>query len=210
MQTHLARGMLIVFEGIDGTGKSTQLELLAHVLRKKGYSVVTTREPTDGPYGKKIRNLYVSRENYTREEELELFLSDRKEHVDTLLNPALKNGKIILSDRYYLSTVAYQGAAGLDPEKILEMNSFAPEPDLALLFQATPTITTQRITQKRGDSLNDFEQLESLQKVATIFDQLELSYIQRIDATGTIENIHGLVMGAVEKILLHYQYSEQE
>ncbi len=210
MPAPLVKGVLIVFEGIDGTGKSTQLELLADSLIERGLPVITTREPTDGPTGRKIRELYISRNSVTRQEELELFLLDRKEHVETLLLPALSDGKIILCDRYYLSTVAYQGAAGHDPATLLELNSFAPKPDLALIFQATPKTTTERITQKRGNSLNDFEQIESLQKVATIFDTLELPYIRRIDASGSIDNIQSLVLSEVDDVLIQYQYVDPE
>ena len=130
------KGILIVFEGTDGTGKSTQLQLFSHYLQDKGYPVVTTREPTEGQYGKQIRELYVNRSKYSQDEELELFLADRREHVQDFLAPALAQGKVILCDRYFLSTAAYQGARGFDPEEILELNHFAPDPDLALLFQA--------------------------------------------------------------------------
>ncbi|NOQ46214.1 MAG: dTMP kinase, partial [Desulfobulbaceae bacterium] len=87
------RGLLIAFEGIDGTGKSTQLHMLARYLQEQGFAVVETREPTNGPYGKKIRVLYVDRGRCTLEEELELFIRDRRQHVDELIVPALSKGK---------------------------------------------------------------------------------------------------------------------
>ncbi len=77
MDDNEKKGLLIVFEGTDGTGKSTQLQLLYKVLHDEGYPVVATREPTDGKYGRKIRQLYINREEYSHEEELELFLEDR-------------------------------------------------------------------------------------------------------------------------------------
>ncbi len=191
------KGLLIVFEGTDGTGKSTQLQLLYKVLHDKGYPVVATREPTDGKYGREIRQLYVNRKKFSHEEELELFLADRREHVDELLNPALRNGKIILCDRYFLSTAAYQGAIGFDPETILNRNSFAPDPDLALLFQTPVDIGVTRIVSDRGDTLNDFEQIESLKKVAEIFSGIDRPYIKKIDATDSIESVHQTVMGHI-------------
>jgi dTMP kinase len=194
-------GKLIVFEGIDGTGKTTQLSLLAKTLSDHGLPVISTREPTDGKYGKKIRELYRNRESISRREELELFLADRREHVRELLNPALLAGKIVLCDRYVLSTVAYQGAAGLDIEEILVQNNFAPIPDLALLFQASPETGIARITGKRGEALNDFEQADTLARVAEIFASLKQPYIHRIDATGTIATIHKSVVDAVKHIL---------
>ena len=129
----LSRGVLIVFEGIDGTGKSTQLALLSSSLKKDGYDVITTREPTDGRYGRQIRALYSNRVSVSREQELDLFLSDREEHVNEVIGPSLALKRIVLCDRYFLSTAAYQGAAGFDPLAIIERNNFAPMPDLALL-----------------------------------------------------------------------------
>ncbi len=193
----LPKGQLIVFEGIDGTGKSTQLQLLADHLMRQGYSVVKTKEPTDGEFGKQIRELYLKRKEVTREEELYLFLRDRKDHVERLLNPSLAKNKIVLCDRYFLSTIAYQGAAGLAVEEIAQKNTFAPPPDIALLFQLNPQSSIERITQKRGDSLNDFEQEDSLKMVAKIFNSLEFPYIRHINADQPIETVHEAVLSVV-------------
>ncbi|MBW1635069.1 MAG: dTMP kinase [Deltaproteobacteria bacterium] len=201
MGEEIKKGLLIVFEGTDGTGKSTQLKLLFNVLHGEGYPVLATREPTDGQYGKKIRELYVKREEYSPEEELELFLADRKEHVNNLLIPALKQGKIIVCDRYFLSTAAYQGALGFDPETVLARNSFAPDPDLALIFHAPVDTGITRITSARGDTLNDFEQTENLEKVAEIFAAVHRPYIERIDASGSIESVHQEVLNHVYTLL---------
>lgn len=195
------RGVLIVFEGTDGTGKSTQLSLLADYLQSNHYPVVTTREPTDGKYGQQIRRLYLKRDCCTPREELDLFLADRKEHVDTLIGPALARGKIVLCDRYYLSTVAYQGALGFDVAELLALNSFAPVPDMALLFHAPLGTAQKRITTGRGEAPNDFEQLENLQKVAAIFDSLSLSFIHKISAQGSIEDVHSRVLAQVLPII---------
>jgi dTMP kinase len=194
-------GLLIVFEGTDGTGKSTQTKLLATDLEERGYAVVSTFEPSNGIYGKQIRALFTNRKKVSREEELELFLADRKDHVDSLIAPSLKSGKIILCDRYYLSTIAYQGAAGIDPAYILARNDFAPVPDLAILFHAPLATGIQRITEGRGEALNDFEKEDYLQKVATQFEQLQLPYIKRIDAARDIETIHHNVLALVNPIL---------
>jgi len=202
------KGILIVFEGIDGTGKSTQMSLLATALKKKGLAVIETREPTDGKFGRQIRELYTNRSDATPEQELELFLADRQEHVDQVLTPGLCQGKIILCDRYFLSTAAYQGAIGFSPAEIIEKNSFAPSPDLALLFYAPPKIGIERITTGRGDTLNDFEKETTLQKVAAIFDSLRLPYIQRIDASGSVDSIHRMVLEAVTPLLRHLNDNE--
>lgn len=195
------RGKLIVFEGTDGTGKSTQLRLLGDYLQDKGHSILTTREPTEGHHGQKIRSLYMDRDRYSREEELELFLADRREHVQQVLAPALEQGKVILCDRYFLSTVAYQGARGFDPEHILELNHFAPDPDLALLFQVPLDTGLSRITSGRGEELNDFEQRDNLARVAAIFSAIKRPYIRPIDARGPIAEVHRLVIECVCPLL---------
>lgn len=197
----LSKGLLIIFEGIDGTGKSTQLQLLADHLNAAGYSTITTREPTNGTYGKKIRQLYINRDGVSKEEELQLFIDDRKEHVAKLLSPSLQEGKIVLCDRYYLSTAAYQGAVGFDPLEIIRMNNFAPTPDIAFLFQLSPDLSIERITSGRGDILNDFEQKESLEKVRTIFNSLELPFIKNIDASLSIDSVHQQIVHKIAPLL---------
>lgn len=203
----LTKGILIVFEGIDGTGKSTQLNLLADALKSQGYPVITTREPTNGVYGQKIRSLYDKRSQVTKEEELELFLQDRREHVENLLTPGLTGKNIILCDRYYLSTIAYQGTVGFDILDLEHKNNFAPKPDIALLFQMSSKDSIERITEKRGDTLNDFEQEETLRKVAQIFDGLMFPYIHRIDATHSIESVHHSIISLVEDYLTEIRTS---
>jgi dTMP kinase len=190
-------GRLIVFEGIDGTGKSTQLPLLAGHLEKLGFTVTITREPTDGVYGRQIRALYSNRDKITPEKELQLFLDDRKEHIKQVIGPDLALGKIVLCDRYYLSTAAYQGANGFNPIEIIRLNSFAPEPDIALIFEQPIETSLERITKSRGEALNDFEQGDTLRKVSAIFDQLDFPCIRRIQSNDSIDNIHQKVIEAV-------------
>jgi dTMP kinase len=165
----MKRGLLIAFEGIDGTGKSTQLPLLADWLRGQGCAVVETREPTDGPYGREIRALYRDRSRVSRQRELELFVLDRRQHVTECILPSLEQGRIVLTDRYYFSTAAYQGAGGSDANAIFAANAFAPEPDLVLLLTLPVDEGVARIRDLRGETLNDFEQQEQLEKVAALF-----------------------------------------
>lgn len=194
-------GRLIVFEGIDGTGKSTQISLLHQYLAGMGYQVLSTREPTDGYFGRKIRELYLNRDQVTQQEELDLFLSDRREHVESLLLPELSAGKIVLCDRYYLSTAAYQGANGFDPIEILRLNDFAPVPDIALLFEISITTSLRRITEGRGEQLNAFEQAEVLTRVKRIFSDLDLPYICHINGEKSIIEIHQDVISAIQPVL---------
>lgn len=196
------RGLLIAFEGIDGTGKSSQLRMLAATLEQLDYQVVITREPTDGPYGRKIRSLFSSRSRITPAEELELFMADRREHVREVIEPALDSGRIVLTDRYYLSTAAYQGAAGQDPETIMAANeSFAPVPDLVLLLTLPPDQSIHRIRTLRGEALNDFEQEETLIRVAAIFAGLDRAYIAPIDAAGSLVEVQDRVETRVRRLL---------
>ena len=195
-------GRLIALEGIDGTGKSTQIALLADVLRKDGLEVVVTREPTDGVYGQQIRRLYQARDTVSRQDELELFLADRRDHVTRLIAPALEQGKIIVTDRYYFSTAAYQGVVGFDPETIICQNElFAPVPDLVILLELSPAQAVMRIQQYRQDSLNHFEQEESLRQVAQVFKALNRDYIKRVDGSQGIDVIHSQIVAQVKACL---------
>ncbi len=201
MHTHAdtgrRKGLLIAFEGIDGSGKSTHLPRLAEYLRSQGHTVVETREPTAGIHGRRIRSLLTNREQLSREEELELFLLDRREHVAQCINPALAAGHIVLTDRYYFSTAAYQGAAGMDPADIFAKNSFAPEPDLVLLLQVPPREGVRRIREQRCERPNDFEQEEQLTRVDTLFASFTQACITRIDSTAPRRTVEERIRQAV-------------
>ncbi len=197
----MSKGLLIAFEGIDGTGKSTQLPLLAAYLRQQGYTVIETREPTTGPYGLKIRGLFQNRQQVSREQELELFVQDRRQHVEECILPALAQGEIVLTDRYYFSTVAYQGAAGCDPAVIFARNSFAPEPDLVLLLTMSAEESVARIRELRGEVLNDFEQLDQLKKVATLFASFSHGCIVCIPAARPVSEVQSAIQAAVQQLL---------
>lgn len=200
------KGILIAVEGIDGTGKSTQIALLAEYLRQKGCTVIETREPTDGPYGKKIRQLFVDRGQCSPEEELELFIEDRRQHVREVIGPALAEGHIVVTDRYYFSTAAYQGAAGHDPDEVFAKNSFAPEPDLVILLTMKPQASLARIKELRGEELNDFEQEDQLHRVAILFDSFRNSCITRIDADASMHQVGQKIQAAVESLLQEKKY----
>lgn len=194
-------GILIAFEGIDGTGKSSQLPLLAGWLREQGLQVVETREPTSGPYGQQIRQLYRNREQVSREQELELFILDRRQHVNECILPALHQGQVVLTDRYYFSTAAYQGAAGCDPVAIFAQNRFAPEPDLVLLLTMPPTESMHRIQGLRGEDLNDFEQQDQLEKVAALFASFQQHCIVRLAADRPFAEVQAAIRDVTSKLL---------
>ena len=108
-----SQGLFIVLEGIDGTGKSSHAKRLASYFSSLGREVVLSREPTDGPWGRKLRDS-ASTGRLEPAEELEYFLRDRREHVEKLIRPALAEGKVVILDRYYFSTMAYLGARAFD------------------------------------------------------------------------------------------------
>ncbi len=160
--------MLIAIEGIDGTGKTTVAKFLRDELEKMGYRAVLLREPTNSEWGIKIKKSMNAR--LSADEELKLFILDRKYNVEKNILPALRSGKIVIMDRYYYSTIAYQGARGIDIEEIKRMNDFAPEPDVVILLDAPPDLCIERI-KKRGER-NSFERLSYLKKVREIFKSL--------------------------------------
>jgi len=186
----LTKGHLFVFEGIDGTGKSTQCKILESWLAEKGIPVLSLREPTDGVWGRKIRRILTEgREGVTREEELEWFINDRKEDVECNILPALKENKIVALDRYYYSTAAYQGALGLDPQEIITVNeSFAPKPDLAFFFKAPLDECLRRIHSTRN-VVSSFEKKEYLEKVQALLDSFDDPVIRPIDGFRSKEEI---------------------
>ncbi len=176
-----APGWLVVIEGIDGAGKSTLVRHFAEHCRAHGLGCVTSGEPTRGLWGQKLRRS-MTEGRLTLAEELDLFLKDRAEHVQTLIQPALQRGDVVVLDRYYLSTAAYQGARGADPAWILAENErFAPLPDLVLLLDFDPAAGLDRI-RARGDAPNTFEELEQLHEVRRIFQSLRRPFIRTINA----------------------------
>ncbi len=173
-------GKLIALEGIDGAGKTTQVSLLSAFLRHAKETVVSSKEPTDGKWGQKIRKS-ATEGRLPLEEEVEAFIRDRREHVDHLIGPGLRGGAFVLVDRYYLSTAAYQGALGIDPESLMKRNEeFAPLPDAAFILEIDVDTALGRIS-RRGYGKNLFELAENLRAVKMCFESLDRPYITRVD-----------------------------
>jgi dTMP kinase len=203
------RGTLIVFEGLDGCGKSTQLRRAAGTLRSRGISPVVTREPTDGAWGRKIRSMARSGEAVSPETELEWFFEDRREHMREVVRPALADGRIVLSDRSYISTVAYQGARGLDAAKILRDSEAEFErPDLILLFEISAREGLDRVHARGGQVEPVFENLPFLERAAEIFATLEVTGLERIDAARSEDAIATEVMASIEAWMSAWKDSE--
>jgi dTMP kinase len=187
-------GRLIAFEGLDGCGKSTQIERLAARLLAAGCEVVTTREPSGFPSGQRIREMARSGEPLAAEEELRWFVEDRRVHVDEVIAPALRAGQIVLTDRYYLSTVAYQGARGFDYQEILgNSEDEFPIPDLVVLLEIDPQIAFERVHARGSEIEGVFEQREFLSKVASVFDALDCTYLERVPGDGEPSQIEAII-----------------
>jgi dTMP kinase len=174
-------GFFVVIEGIDGAGKSTQAKRLGERLTARGEKVVLSREPTMGQWGKQLR-ASAQTGRLSIEEEVELFLKDRREHVNELILPRLREGCVVIVDRYYFSTAAYQGARGVDPQELIRRNEeFAPEPDLLVLFDLPVEDGLSRV-RARGDKADHFEQVEQLRRVREIFLSIDKPYLVKVDA----------------------------
>jgi dTMP kinase len=195
------RGPLLVFEGLDGSGKSTQRARLAARLRAAGHTVRETAEPYEGgSWGPKIRAMARSGEALPPEEELRWFVEQRREHVRERIAPALAAGEVVLCDRYFVSTAAYQGARGLDAEAILAAGEREfPLPDLVLLFEIDVARALARIASRGGPGEPVFERRDFLERVAANFHRLERPYVVRIDASRDEARVEADVAGAVRE-----------
>ncbi len=181
----MSRGRLVALEGLDGSGKSTQLPHVVAALGVDGREVLATREPTDGEWGRKIRVMAQTGELIPPDEELRWFMEDRQQHVQEVIAPALEAGTSVVTDRYFLSTVAYQGARGLDWREILrDSEARFPLPDLAILFEVTAEQGFARVQARAGTPEPGFERVDYLARVAEIFSAVEREYLVRVDGSG--------------------------
>ncbi len=188
--------MLIAIEGIDGSGKTTVAEFLKNRLIEIGYEVILLKEPTDSPWGRKIKESYSSR--LSPEEELELFLKDREYDAKENIIPALEKGMVVIMDRYYYSTIAYQGALGFDTEELRDRNEkIAPKPDLLIVLDLPPEKALKRV-KKRGEP-NEFEKSEYLRKVREIFLSIPEAVV--VDADRETEEVKKEVLEKVIEVL---------
>ncbi len=173
-------GLLIAVEGLDGAGKSTLLKRLARALSEKGHKVLLTREPTEGEWGQKIREHLAAGSKISPQGMAELFLRDRREHAKELLLPGLSERQIILCDRYYLSTMAYQGACELEVEHLKRQNeTWAPVPDLVIYLKVPIEEALARVSKRPFYKPEVFETREFLERVARIYEEA-LKYFKHV------------------------------
>ncbi len=207
------RGKFITFEGIDGSGKSTQLRLLAGDLRMRGLNVLTTLQPGGTPLGRRLRESFLeTEENVHPMAELLLFAADRAQHVNFLIKPALEEGKIVISDRYADATVAYQGAGrGFDEKIVAQVIRLATDglkPDLTLFFDVPIEKAIVR-TNSRSDEESKQNRMD--RENAAFYGRVREAYLKIaerepkrfvvIDASGSIDEVHHKVVEVVGEFL---------
>jgi dTMP kinase len=209
-------GKLITFEGIDGCGKSTQMRLLERYLTDRGFAVVSTREPGGTDLGRKIRSALLdgARGSVEPLAELLLYAADRAQHARQVIMPALAEGKVVLSDRFYDATTVYQGyARGFDLKLVNQLNELATgglKPDLTLLFDLDAETGLER-TRRRGDEAGGTARPDRLdQEPAEFHNRVRKAYLeiaarepQRfrvIPATGPVEETFGLMIKEVRDL----------
>lgn len=203
MEKNTFEGKFIVFEGLDGSGQSTQAGLLREFLMEKDFNVILTKEPTlDSEAGKRIRKILDKEIKVSPKELQELMVEDRKEHLEKVIIPALKEGKIIISDRYFLSTFAFGSADGLDLEWLIEINNQFLYPDTVFLLRVSPSVCIERI-KNRGDRVDLFEKEEKLGDVWKTYkilpDRFENIFV--IDGEKSIEKVFEKVKEIIIKQL---------
>jgi dTMP kinase len=207
------KGKFITFEGIDGSGKSTQLRMLAGDLRAHGIDVITTCEPGGTPLGRHLREAFLeTEETVAPMAELLAFAADRAQHVEFLIKPALAEGRVVISDRYGDATFAYQGAGrGFPEEKVIQVIELATgglKPDLTLFFDIPVEEAIKRMIERDPSHAKKNRMDE---ETADFYARVRKAYLgiakreperfRVIDASGSIEEIHARVTEVVSEIL---------
>jgi dTMP kinase len=209
-------GKFITFEGPEGAGKSTQLKLCARLLRERGFEVVTTREPGGTPLAEKLREIlktHRGEEKLHPETELLLMEAARSQHAREVILPALERGCVVLCDRYYDSTTAYQGSARkIDAELIDQLNIFAAgfrKPDMTLVFDLDIEVGFRRAG-KRQETAGEYDRFEA--ETRTFHQQVregflaiarkEPARVRVIDADGTPEEVSERVRSAINELFV--------
>jgi dTMP kinase len=202
-------GLFVTFEGIDGSGKSTQMQLCAKALEAQGYSVVLTRNPGGTEFGLELRKilLHYPKAVYPTSELL-LFIADRAQHMDEVVLPAVAEGKIVLCDRHIDSTVAYQGyGRGLSLEMIQQLNQIAThdkKPDITILLDGPSDVLAERVTQRgKADRLEgevaDFH--VRVRRGYLALAEAEPKRIQLFNALEAPQVLHQQIMQTLQPLL---------
>ncbi len=192
------KGKLIVFEGLDGSGKTLVASMVAERLRAMGFDVVVSWEPRFEEYKSLIGSLPRDSDEAPFIEAL-LFAADRLLHYVEIVRPALEEGKVVLLDRYYYSSMAYQGSRGVPLDWIREINKYVPRPDLAIYLDVPPE---EGLRRKHGSTWRRFEEIGILERVReTYLSLVEAGELRLVDATRSPKEVVEEVMGLLEPLL---------
>lgn len=204
----MEKGYFISFEGVDGSGKSTQIIKLKNFFEEKGYQVVLTREPGGTDIGEKIRHIILDTANrsMTYMTEALLYAASRAQHVEEVIKPAVESGKIVICDRFVDSSIAYQGYGRQLGDCVDVINRYAIEkyiPDITFLMKVKPGIGSDRIKDRELDRI-ELEAEEFHLRVYRGYEELEKNFPERIigiDASQTIEEIEGSIIKHIERLM---------
>jgi dTMP kinase len=196
-------GTFIVIEGLDGAGLSTQSARLAAYLRNRGKAVLLTKEPTASPIGKLIKSALNRHLEFSPFTLQLLFAADRAEHLEKEIEPAVQAKKIVISDRYILSSLAF-GSVDTDLEFLKAINSRFRRPDLTIIIDTPPAVCLERIERNR-DTIELFEEVARLEKVQTQYFALKELFANTVIIAGDrpIEAVSKEIQGVVERTLFH-------
>jgi len=206
----MVKGIFIVIEGMDGCGKGEMVKLLHNYLfsKNRGYSILTTREPTKGTYGKEIREI-LSEDKKPQENAqklLNLFIKDREEHVNSTIKPFIENIKgdrvnIVICDRYYHSTIVFQATQGLETDTLIGKNKKFPKPDITFIMDLKPEIALERIRKREKEKFERLEFMNELREKFLELPKLLDENIIIIDASKKVNEVFECIKKEVEELL---------
>jgi dTMP kinase len=196
-----SKSFFVAFEGLDGSGNSTQAMLLETYLRKVGKKAILTKEPTAGIMGGIIKSSLSGELKLSGEAIQLLFSADRAQHIKAQIMPALKKGFIVITDRYLFSSLAYGVASGLDAKWLLEVNKKFPMPNLTFFIDVSPKTSIKRISSGRPQ-FELFEREKSLEKVRKEYKKLAKKYkFKIINGEDSIDAVHKKVINLIRKYI---------
>ena len=206
----MKKGIFIVVDGIDGSGKSEIVKMLHNYLfsKSKKYRILTTREPTNGKYGKQIRQMLRKEKDpeSSSKKLMSLFIIDRADHLKNAIKPFLKTSNkhelnIVLCDRYYYSTIAFQSAQGLSIKDIIKKNKLFRKPDIAFILDVEPSLALERIAYRQKEK---FEQLDFMKKIRQNFLKLPKvlnDNIKMIDSSKSLKEVFEDIRKEIDRLV---------
>jgi len=205
----MVKGIFIVLDGLDGSGKSETVRLLHDYLSKNSrYNILMTMEPTDGKYGKEIRNILASEKNpkINGQKMLDLFIRDREEHLRDTIVPFLNRldnheANIVICDRYYYSTIAFQATQGLDIKMLIEINKEFLKPDIAFIMDIKPKIALERIKSREKEKFENIKFMNKLREKFLEMPKLLNDNIKIIDASRDADRVFDDIRKEVDRLL---------